>query len=46
MKGMDFVPLPSSPVEEVSHFTKLMHSYRSGPWFLQTVITMTSLVER
>lgn len=29
---MDFLPLPSSPMEEeVSHFTRLMHSYRSGP---------------
>lgn len=31
MKGLDFVPPPPSPREEVSHFTKLMHSYRSGP---------------
>lgn len=31
MKGLDFVPPPPSPREEASHFTKLMHSYRSGP---------------
>lgn len=31
VKGLGSVPPLPSPREEVSHFTKPMHSYRSGP---------------